>query len=123
MRSILNDRGGKMSLDFKAIGKRVKEFRESKKLSQENLAENCNLSTSFISRIESGKKKASLKSLVNIGKALEIPTATLLNGSQDSEFAEYKSKLMWIIEDCSNYEKKVIFDLVTAMKRSLRNNY
>ena len=35
-----------MSLDFKAIGKRVKEFRESKKLSQEILAENCNLSAS-----------------------------------------------------------------------------
>ena len=91
-------------------------------MSQENLAENCNLSTSYISRIESGKKKASLKSLVNIGKALEIPTATLLNGSQDNEFMEYKSKLMLVIEDCNNHERQVIFDLVVAIKSSLRNN-
>lgn len=112
-----------MDLNFKVIGERVKKFRGSKRLSQENLAEMCNLSTSYISRIESGKKKASLKSLVKIGDVLEIPTTTLLNGNQDNEFLEYKSKLMWIIEDCNNYEKKVIFDLVTAMKRSLRNNY
>jgi transcriptional regulator with XRE-family HTH domain len=112
-----------MNLNFKVIGKRVKEFRKSKKLSQEILAEMCNLSTSYISRIESGKKKASLKSLVKIGNILEIPTNILLNGKQDNEFLEYKSKLMFIIEDCNNYEKKVIFDLVIAMKRSLRNNY
>ena len=111
-----------MSLNFKVIGKRVKEYRGNKGLSQEEVAEMCNLSTSYISQIESGKKKASLKSLVKIGNILEIPTATLLNGNQDNESLEYKSKLMWIIEDCNDYEKQVIFDLVIALKRSLRIN-
>ena len=111
-----------MSLNFKTIGKRIKEGRESKNLSQEQLSEMCNLSTSFISCIESGKKNASIKSFERIGDVLGIPIATLLNSNLNNDLFEYKSKLMSIIEDCNNYEQQVIFDLVIAIKSSLRNN-
>jgi len=111
-----------MGLNFKVIGKRIKELRHEKCLSQETLAEMCNLSTSYISGIESGKKKASLKSYAKIGDILETPIAIILNNNQNNDFLEYKSKLMLIIEDCNNYEQQVIFDLIIAIKRSLRNN-
>ena len=50
-----------MGLNFKILGKRIKELRLLNGFSQEKLAEMCNLSVSYISRIESAKKKASLE--------------------------------------------------------------
>lgn len=111
-----------MSLNFNAVGKRIKECRLSKRLSQEKLSEMCNLSTSFLSCIESGRKQASLKSLEKIGNVLGISISILLSGNLNNDFSEYKSKLMFVIDDCNNHERQVIFDLVVAIKSSLRNN-
>lgn len=111
-----------MRLNFNAIGKKIKECRVSKRLSQEKLSEMCNLSTSFISCIESGKKKASIKSFEKIGHVLGIPIATLLNSNLNNDLLKYKSNLMLVLEDCNSHERKVIFDLVVALKSSLRNN-
>ena len=63
-----------------------------------------------------------VKSLEKLGDILGIPIATLLNGNQNDNFSEYKSKLLWLIEDCSCSEKQIIYDVATATKKSLRNN-
>jgi len=111
-----------MTIDYKIVGKRIQEIRLEKCLTQEKLAEMCNLSVSYISYIESAKKKASLVSLVKLGNILEVTVDAFLNGHQENDPKEYKSDLIRIIEDCNSYEKRVIFELVTTIKKSLRQN-
>ncbi|EKE02051.1 MAG: putative transcriptional regulator [uncultured bacterium] len=111
-----------MSLNYKIIGKRIKEIRLGKSLSQEKLAEMCNLSVSYISYIESAKKKASLESLVRLGNVLGVTLDTFLNGHQKNDSVEYKSDLIRIVEDCNSYEKRVIFEVALSMKEILRLN-
>ena len=60
------------------IGHALKLTRSAKKLSLELLAERANLSQSYLSMIESGKREPTLSSVQKIANALGIPTPILL---------------------------------------------
>lgn len=55
-----------MGLDYVAIGKRIRDARKEKGISQEALAEMVDLSTSHVCHIECGTTKPSLDSVVRI---------------------------------------------------------
>jgi transcriptional regulator with XRE-family HTH domain len=61
-----------MTVNYKHIGRQVKKYRCQKQLTQAQLAELTDMSDTYISRIETGAKKASLGSLVKIAYVLEI---------------------------------------------------
>ena len=61
-----------MHIDYIIIGKRIKVFRLKKKITQEELAFQIGTSASYISNIESGKKKPSLQKLVQISETLGV---------------------------------------------------
>ncbi len=111
-----------MILNYKIIGKRIQEIRLGKCLSQERLAEMCNLSVSYISCIESAKREASLEVLVRLGNNLDVTVDTFLKGYQKHDLISYKTELTSLIKDCSCYERQVICDIATATKKSLRDN-
>lgn len=54
------------SVNHKQIGYRIKEVREQNNFSQARLAEETELSISYISHIENAKRKASLESIIRI---------------------------------------------------------
>lgn len=54
------------------IGNRVKQIRQSKGISQEELADYANLNRSFVGLIERGKKNATIKTIEKICIALDI---------------------------------------------------
>ena len=93
-----------MSVNFKIIGKRVKEVRKRKRLSQAKLAEMANISTQYLSQIETAKKQASLQSVVSISNALEISVDELLTGNRINEPTEYIKDVSDIFRDCSKFE-------------------
>ena len=55
-------------MDYVKIGKRIKEVRLSKGLTQEYLAEQLDIDPSFVSRIENGHNKGSLETYAKICK-------------------------------------------------------
>ncbi len=55
-----------------AFGRRVREIRESKKISQEKLAEMANIDRSYMGNIERGEKNITLKKVYDICDALEV---------------------------------------------------
>jgi len=62
----------------KKVGKKIREFRTKKKLSQEQLAFQSDLHRAYIGHIERGEKNIGLKNLEKISKALGVPTKDLL---------------------------------------------
>ena len=93
-----------------------------KRLSQAELAERIDMSVSYISQIETAKKQASLASLVRIANALEVTVDHMLNGNQTSDPAEYQSDLVQLLEGCSSGEKRIIYEIALAVKKSLMDN-
>jgi transcriptional regulator with XRE-family HTH domain len=111
-----------MSMNFKIIGRRVKEARTLNQMSQAELAERVGMSVSYISYIETAKKKASLEVLVQIVDVLGVTMDYLLIGNQTNDSSAYWTDLMELIEDCSSYEKQIIYDIALATKNSLHEN-
>ena len=75
----------------KLIGQRVQEKRLKKGLTQFNLAELTDTSTSFISRLERGEINVVFNRLVTIANVLEVDVLDLLTGSDtDSMIHEFR---------------------------------
>jgi transcriptional regulator with XRE-family HTH domain len=91
-------------------------------MSQADLAERIDMSVSYISHIETAKKRASLESLVRIANALEITADHLLSGNQTNDLHIYQTDMKQIFEGCTSYQKRIICEIALAAKRSLHDN-
>ena len=65
-------------MDLKAVGQRIKEAREAKGFTQEDLAAIVDLSPTHVSVIERGLKVAKLDTFVAIANALDVSADSLL---------------------------------------------
>lgn len=62
-----------------SIGKKIKSIRESKGLTQQNLADLCDFEKSNVSRIESGRTNITIKNLYKISQALGVKISDLVD--------------------------------------------
>ena len=65
------------------IGKQIKNIRESKGISQKDLAYEADLDRSYIASIEVGKRNVSIVNLEKIAYALNTPLYKLFKESED----------------------------------------
>ena len=70
-----------MKINYKKLGKRIQSARRETGLSQEQLAEAIGKSPSAISTIETGKRGASLETLIHIANVLQVSADYLLADS------------------------------------------
>ena len=63
-----------------ALGQNVRQIRETKRLTQEKLAEFASLDPTYISGIERGLRNPGIRNVAKIAKALGITTAELCRG-------------------------------------------
>ena len=73
-------------INYYTIGQRVKEARKKKHLSQADLAEAVEKSTSYISYMETGLKCMSLETLVDIANALDVSADYILGLPENMPF-------------------------------------
>lgn len=59
------------------VGKNIQKIRESKGISQQELAAKCNFEKSNMSRLEAGRVNPTLSTLEKVAKALDISLAEL----------------------------------------------
>ncbi len=62
------------------FGEKVRLFRQSIGLSQEELAERCDLHRTYIGSVERGERNVSLENIVKIARSLKITPEKLLQG-------------------------------------------
>ena len=106
-------------MDYYKIGQRIRKIRKAHGLSQEELAEKVNISTTHMSHIETGNTKLSLPVLVDIATALEVRTDDLLNDSSAGSTSTALDEIAAVLEHCTAKESKVIVDVVRATKLSM----
>lgn len=78
-------------IDYQLIGKRIKNARIKKKLTQEKLSELLDISPDYCSKIETGTVHSNLKRLSQLSEILEVPLEYLITGVVVST-PEYKNK-------------------------------
>lgn len=65
-------------MDYKLLGMKIRLFRRKQGMTQEQLAERTELSTSFVSHIERGNRVSSLETLMKLCHALQVTPNDLL---------------------------------------------
>ncbi|OGS46663.1 MAG: hypothetical protein A2539_00515 [Elusimicrobia bacterium RIFOXYD2_FULL_34_15] len=97
-----------------SIGKIIRNARNTRGLTLEELAEKVGRDWSFLSQIERGKSIPSIETLFLVCKVLEIPVSDLFKSSKvvtykvDSE----TDKLIWLLRDKSPSDKKIVTNIV-----------
>jgi len=67
----------KVTRQSKKIGVKIREIREDKGYTQEELAHKANLNRAYIGYIERGERNASTETISKIAKALKVPVHKL----------------------------------------------
>lgn len=109
-------------MDYYEIGQRIRKYRKAYNLSQEQLAERANISTTHMSHIETGNTKLSLPVLVNIAESLSVHCDDILYDSPQFRKTEVKQEINDILDSCSPHDVCVILDTIKALKISLDKN-
>lgn len=102
-------------LDFAFIGKRIREVRSSKHLTQEYLAETTGVNVSHISNIELNKVKVSLTLLVQICNALQISMDYLLENEYHTPTSALETELLNTIKDLSKDKQETLLRIAKVL--------
>lgn len=63
------------------LGKRLRELRTAKKLSQEKFSFECGLDRTYIASIEQGKRNVSIVNIEKIAKACDVSISEFFNSN------------------------------------------
>jgi transcriptional regulator with XRE-family HTH domain len=77
------------------LGLRIRAIRKSRNLSQEQLAELCNLHPTYIGQLERGEKNATLESICKISNAFHMSLEKLFEGIEIKE-SDYNNEALRI---------------------------
>lgn len=103
-------------MDYNQLGARVREKRQRLGLTQEQLAELCNISPSYIGIIERGDKKLSVETLVKLSRILGVSTDFLLRDSLLKAIPEVKAnEILSAISNLNETDVNMIIDIVKTI--------
>lgn len=109
-----------MDKEFQMIAKNIKELRENRGYTQEQLAEKTGLSVSHLSKVESGQRRIGMGAYVNILYVLKISeeefASIVIDEKNKDEYVKYQD----IMKDCSEAEKKFLFDTLKCIKGNMK---
>jgi transcriptional regulator with XRE-family HTH domain len=108
-----------MDIDYQMIGTRIRTPRTTNNLTQEELAFRINTSPSYICHIENGRKKPSLKKLMEIAAVFNVTLDEFLYSS--AQLYGLPSGLKDIISGYSDHDKEILIQFMSSVISSAKN--
>lgn len=94
-----------------ALGKRIREERKKSNLTQEQLAELINVSTTYVGFIERGERSITLDKLISIATALGISVDYLLRDSVTVNSSAQEKLLLKLFSSANSQQKDFILEM------------
>lgn len=111
-------------MDRKLLGKRIREERIRIGLTQEQLAERINVSTTYVGFIERGTRSVTLEKLILLADCFQLPIDALLHDTPaytPEEAREQQLKLLWSKASCQ--EQETILSIVKVILSNNNNRH
>lgn len=111
-----------MKKTYYEIGGRIRKARQEARVSQEELARATEISDSYISDIEAGKRNFSVDILISIAETLHVSCDWLLRGTSAPLLPQNNTKreVSAVLEGLTDDELHDILLLITDLKRTIR---
>ena len=108
-----------MSDIAKILGQRIRNYRTSKGLSQEKLAELSGCHHTYIGQLERGEKNATVESIEKIAAALNVSLSRLFEnlGAQDSESRNIPLECYEIISAKTRVRQEQIYRILLEIDK------
>ena len=100
---------------YPSIGKKIREYRKERGLTQDELAEKVNLSPNHMGAIERAEKNLTLATLINIANALDVTADMLLCDEIQNGYRIKTSMLTEKLEKLSPTDRNKILQMVDIM--------
>ena len=102
-------------MDYSKLGKRVRNRRMALNWTQEYLAREIGVSTSFIGHIERGSRKASIDTLVQLANAMQVSTDALLSDSLEQKTLDS----VGIVKIPTSSQRNVMKQVLTTLQEQI----
>ena len=103
-------------INFREIGRKLKETRTSKGLTQEYIAHMADVNTSHISNIENNRVKVSLPTLVHICNALNVTVDYILSEEYTDTASVLDDEILRLLRSCPVKVKKQIIEIIRILR-------
>ena len=103
-------------LNFEKIGKKIKETRISRHLTQEYIANATDVNTSHISNIENNRGKVSLSTLVQICNAFDTTVDYILADEYNQPSTVIEHEILKEVQQCSLETQVQILKIIKALQ-------
>ncbi len=107
-----------IDIDYTIIGKRLKEARQDRCITQEELSEMLDISCAYLSRVERGKVNVNLKRLMQMCNALNVSIAKILTGTDTNSKQYLEKELHEILLECTPEKQKMIYDIAKLVAKT-----
>ena len=98
------------------VGRRVREFRKRKKLTQAQLAEKINKTVEMVCHLENGTASTKISTLYDICEVLEIQTYQLFTNIYDFEMEEMYPELVELFMELRDMPQEAIHHILLAIR-------
>jgi len=102
-------------VDYSLLGKRIREERRKLDLTQEQLAEDVNVSYPHIGQVERGESGISLEALIAISNRLGVTVDYLLSDYIENEDEYLRQLWVRLVKNRSEKEQDMIINVVKAI--------
>ncbi len=102
-------------MNYINLGKRIREARNQKRLTQESLGEAAEITSSYIGQIERGERKVTLGKIVRISEVLGVSLDTLVCGDIENLDKNFSEIVTREIKNCGSKEKAIIIDIIKTI--------
>lgn len=109
-------------VNYIAMGKRICKYRMAKKMTQSELAEAVQRSSTTINHIEVGSGKPELNTVLHIANTLEVSMDMLLCDSLRNSMPVYTCDSIELLNSCSAEELRFISAAIPALFDIFRKN-
>lgn len=103
-----------MNLDKETIGKKIRQIRKEKGLSQEELSEKIDISPRHMCTIENGNSFPSIETFIKIAEILDININDFFNLNLESS-DNLRAEIYNLIQTSTVHELKLIQNIITAI--------
>nr|WP_289695401.1 helix-turn-helix transcriptional regulator [Enterocloster clostridioformis] len=117
-----NEQGDKMMQDeLCMVADTIKALRESRGLTQEQLAEKADISVSHLAKIESYMRSVGMKTYIKLLNAMDIPIKEHLTYmTMATKEMMLKEKIWYLVQDCDERETTLLICSIEGIKKGLK---